>query len=97
MKKIAMALALSVLGVFGALGVGCGGVDNVASCKDVYATINGLDCIGSTTLDDSVCDAYKDTTCDISEYFDCLSAGYKCTNGVIDATEAAKCTVPTCN
>ncbi len=79
------------------VGIGGGAKDNVGACKDLYATLNGLDCIGDATLDDSACDAYKDTTCDISEYFDCLAAGYVCINGVLDATEASKCAVPTCN
>ena len=102
MKKFVLALGiLSTLGFLGAFQPGCGGPDNVASCKDVYATINGLKCIGMAKIDDSACDAYEKTTCDVSEYFDCVSSHYKCKDDTtIDTDELAKaseCKVPTCN
>ena len=67
---------------------GCAGKNNVESCnKWVKATS-----CGSTDISSLVnCNLYKDTTCDISAYFDCLTANTKCTNNVIDVTGWAGC------
>ena len=101
MKKIAMALALGVLAVCGALGVGCGGPDNVGACKDYVATVNGLDCIGDAKISDMFCDVYKDIICDVVVYFDCFLPIYVCKDGALDPAELAKqsdCTsLATCN
>ena len=64
---------------------GCGGTDNVASCnKWKTAVACGT---ASSTLDAINCDAYANTTCDISAYFDCLSTAYVCVNGQYDTTK----------
>ena len=97
-----MIIAFGLVGILGALGLGCGSsIDNYGACQDYVKTVNDLECIGGASLPESTCDGYKNsTTCDVSEYFDCVSSHYVCKDGALDTTELAKnadCKVPTCN
>jgi hypothetical protein len=66
--------------------VGCG-ADNVGACKKwKTAAACGSN---TTTLDAINCDSYANTTCDISEYFNCMSTAYVCTNGTYDTAKLA--------
>lgn len=60
--------------------------------------IDSLDCgsydFASAGLDASYCDAYEESECDVSEYFDCLIADSKCEGDVY--TMAPSCEVPSC-
>ena len=61
-------------------------VDNVAACKK---WIDSVKC-GSIDVSQMVsCDLYKNTACDISGYFSCLSTKYVCKNGQYDLTKLA--------
>ncbi|MBL9008397.1 MAG: hypothetical protein JNJ46_29320 [Myxococcales bacterium] len=65
----------------------CGGPDNVKACNDWKAAAK---CGTSTAALDAVsCDAYKNTSCDISEYFKCLTPLYVCTGGMYDTAKLA--------
>ena len=77
-----------LLPFFAALGLAaCGGPDNVATCKSF---VQSAKC-GSVDISTQVnCDAYANTSCDISGYFDCLKTKYVCTsNGTYDTTKLA--------
>jgi hypothetical protein len=85
-------ISLAVVGL-----VACGGAakKNVAACEDFIAS---LDCGAfdfSSIYPDGFCeDTYGETTCDISEYFTCLTDGATCENDIWSAP--TDCTVPTC-
>jgi hypothetical protein len=71
------------------------GSANVSACNDYLSTLMGLSCwdpIFDPMID---CQAIYGgvTTCDISDYFDCIAATYTCVDGTIsvDATAAAEC------
>ena len=63
MKKIVMALALGILGAFGAIGIGCGGdacqaaaddaLAKLESCPDYVAPSGSTSASGSTTCSDA--------------------------------------------
>jgi hypothetical protein len=67
--------------------IGCGSpVDNVAACEDFVKKVK----CGSIDITNQVdCSTYGATTCDISEYFNCLSTKYVCSNGMYDTTKLA--------
>lgn len=76
----------------------CGGVDNVGSCRNFVEKVK----CGSVDISSQVnCDAYANTTCDISDYFDCLSTKYVCVDGMYDTSKlstAGECAAKaTCN
>lgn len=88
-KRIAISLCtLATVSTLSACG---GSPDNVGACK---AFIEKVKC-GSVDLSQTVvCDNYKNTSCDITAYFDCLSGAYVCTNGMYDPAKlgnAATC------
>lgn len=62
----------------------CGGADNVAACKRWKEAVK---CGTSSAVDAINCEAYANTTCDISDYFDCLSTAYVCMNGQYDSSK----------
>ena len=73
-----------------ALGVvACGGspgANNKAACE---AFVQNVKC-GTVDISAQVpCTSYENTTCDISAYFDCLSAAYVCVNGMYDPAKLA--------
>jgi hypothetical protein len=93
MKKV---LALLLVSVFAVAMIGCGdddgggAADNVGACEDWLAA---MDC-GTTDFSSLVdCNAYANTTCDISDYFQCLTDGTTCdeATGVVDMTGWADC------
>src|SRR5687768_17084091 len=64
---------------------GGGSFDAVAACEDWVASVKcGMNDVGMFVD----CNAYKDTACDISEYFDCMTTNTKCdeANGVLDTS-----------
>jgi len=66
------------------------GEANVAACEDWIAS---MEC-GDTDFAALVyCDAYAQTACDISDYFDCLAAETECDEetGVIDTSDWLNC------
>jgi len=90
MKKLA--LLLSCLFVFGGLAVltSCDSADNVASCE---AWVDSVSC-GTTDFSTLVnCSVYEETTCDISDYFTCLTDNGTCdeATGVYDSSGWAQC------
>jgi hypothetical protein len=79
MKKLFAAALLSIAMV------GCG-PDNAGACKKFVAAVK---CGTDTTFTDAYCDAYKNLSCDVTPFFDCMSAAYVCTNGQYDSTKLA--------
>jgi hypothetical protein len=78
----------------------CGGTDNQQACKDLYAKINGLSCIGTSVVDaELACPAaYNDTDYDYTDYFACLEGAYECDGDMLDDAAFGKlvsCTPPT--
>lgn len=84
MTRLISALACLSVVSFSACGAG---TNNVSACKSL---VSKLKC-GSTPapISESACDAYKDTTCDISEYFTCMEGAYVCKDGNYDPSKAA--------
>jgi len=71
----------SILGLFIGLGFGavaCTGPDNVASCNEWLESASCGDFDFSASVD---CSVYENTDCDISEYFECLTANTSCDEG----------------
>lgn len=64
--------------------------DNVTACKMFVQAVNALDCIGDAKIDDSFCDAYADTSCQVADYFFCLIPTYVCKDGALDPDELQK-------
>lgn len=60
------------------------GEANAAACKDFIAK---LKCGTQDYTSSYNCDAYKNTTCDISDYFECLTPKYECVNNQFDTTK----------
>jgi hypothetical protein len=85
MKNICISIIIACLGLMAA---SCGGADNVRACNDwVAKTSCGVTDI-STMID---CNVYSETTCDIADYFDCLTTNTTCEMDVIDVTGWAGC------
>lgn len=58
--------------------------DNVGACKKFASALK----CGTTDLSASYnCDSYKQTSCDIAKYFDCLTGHLVCTNGAFDTAK----------
>lgn len=89
-------LLLAILPVI-ALGLSACGADNVKSCNDWKAKV----ACGSVSPDAINCEAYANSTCDISDYFDCLADAYVCENGSYNTeklqTASACASKATCN
>jgi hypothetical protein len=89
MKKLIVALACSVSCML--VAAGCGGSDsskpdNVAACQSFVEKVK----CGSVDISQQVnCQAYANTTCDISDYFTCLEDHYVCDNGQYDSSKLA--------
>ncbi|MGE0868047.1 MAG: hypothetical protein AB7P03_05790 [Kofleriaceae bacterium] len=67
----------------------CGGsdeTDNVAACE---AFVEQVKCGSIDISNQANCSAYAQTTCDISDYFDCLADKYVCVNGMYDEAKLA--------
>jgi hypothetical protein len=65
-------------------GVGSAGSNNVSACKNFLASAK------CGTYDVSAafnCDAYANSACDVSAYFDCAATHYVCSNGMYDQTK----------
>ena len=87
-----LALAVCVLSAVCSSSCGSVGADNVAACKTFYISLRcGMTDLSSNT---STCDAYANTTCDISPYFGCLKNHYVCTNNMYET--APQSTVAEC-
>jgi hypothetical protein len=86
MNKLVLSfLSFSLLAVVGC-GGGGGAADNVAACKSFVEKVK----CGTVDISSQVnCDAYSATTCDISDYFDCLATKYVCVDGSYDQTKLA--------
>ncbi len=58
------------------------GAANVAACEAYFDDVAALDCVPAGTFDDqkAMCQSTYEgvTTCDISDYFDCVAATYSC-------------------
>jgi hypothetical protein len=71
------------------LAAGCGSgssFDNVAACNSFVQKVK----CGSVDISQQVnCQAYANTTCDISGYFTCLQDHYVCVNGMYDTSKLA--------
>lgn len=57
--------------------VACDSPDNAAACQDYIDKVNTLECYkgAAFTFD---CSIYDSTSCDIADYFDCLTENTKC-------------------
>jgi hypothetical protein len=77
-----MRLGTIVLGALLAMAAtACGAPDNVGACKQWLSNIS----CGSYDFSQFMsCESYRDLSCDITEYFDCLTANTKCNDGVPD-------------
>jgi hypothetical protein len=77
--------------------VACGGVGkkNVAACEEFVASLSDCDPALTTAFGEGTCEAYSETTCDISEYFTC-NADYMATVCAGDPPPAEACTIPAC-
>lgn len=64
------------------------GAANVTACEEFLDEVSCGDFDFNTVVD---CSIYKQTTCDISDYFDCLSDELTCTDGVADTSGWASC------
>ncbi len=67
------------------------GAQNVAACEEWLASMSCGDTDYSTLVS---CDAYEEITCDVSDYFDCLTENTTCDEdlGVADLTGWTVCT-----
>ena len=83
----------------------CGNVaeDNVEACEAYNEKLNASfnACVndgGGTSVHlNQQCHLYERyTTCDVSEYFECLEANTSCTDGMLDITGHVSCSVPAC-
>ena len=84
MKTIVLLASLVSVLSFSSCG-GNVGADNVAACKTFYTALKcGTNDLSSGA---SVCESYKNTTCDISLYFACLQTHYVCSNGMYDSAK----------
>ena len=71
---------------------GCAGPDNAAACQAYIDKVNTLSCFkgAAFTFD---CSAFDNTTCDISDYFNCLTDNTKCdAMGIPDQSGTVSCT-----
>lgn len=70
--------------------LGCGAADNVGACEDWVAAMQCGEYDYSTVVD---CTIYEETTCDISDYFDCLTENTTCdeATGIPDTTGWTSC------
>jgi hypothetical protein len=83
MKKLSLTLA-----ALGALTLAaCGAADNVGACNR-FKSAAACGTSAASVLAAYSCDGYANLTCDISDYFDCLSTAYVCVNGQYDGTKA---------
>lgn len=83
------ALAIVLFGVFALSIAGCG-ADNVAACED---WIDSTSC-GSTDVSTLIdCNIYEETSCDIADYFDCLTDNTSCdeATSMVDTTGWTSC------
>ncbi|MEQ1501743.1 MAG: hypothetical protein ABMB14_05905 [Myxococcota bacterium] len=74
--------------------VGCGGAGkkNVTACEDYVASLACGDFDVTSLYGDDFCSAYEETTCDISEYFNCLTDSVACDDATSVLTvDAAGC------
>lgn len=87
MKKLAVVLGMSVW----VMGLAACGNSNESACKDYVKKVTACGGIYAQTYNDSWCSGFKDTSCDVSAYFNCLSDGLgSCTNGNFSSADAAK-------
>ena len=63
-------------------------VDNVDACE---AWVDAYECGGFDIGQSLNCDLYADATCDLSDYFDCLTDNTSCTNGFPDTSGWPAC------
>lgn len=99
---IAVLLAcVFVVGFVGCSDDGGSSVDNVASCKEAAKKIGAISCgtVDMTTFEKALtdtCDNYKQTTCDIADFWKCYGDCYTCKDvagtKTIDATKCTDCT-----
>src|SRR5690606_3466709 len=79
------------------------GAANVAGCNNYIDTLTGLSCWDDAFDPMIDCEATYagTTTCDISEYFDCIAATYECDASgtlAVDAAAAGECaSLATCD
>ncbi len=81
-----------------ALLTACGGAGkkNVAACEDWVASLSECGTVADAFTGDGFCDGYSETTCDISEYFNC-QADYYTAICAGDPPPAEACTIPVCD
>ena len=69
------------------------GKKNVEACEGYVASLSCGDFDVTTLYGDDFCSAYENTECDISEYFDCLTASVECddANSILTVDAAGEC------
>ena len=78
MSKLFRTMMILALGVSAGACGSDDSTDNVASCKDYVAALDCGSLDISTVYPANFCDAYANTSCDISDYFDCLTSNTMC-------------------
>lgn len=63
-------------------------IDNVAACE---AWADGVSCGDANVSDYIDCNMYANLSCDVSDYFDCLTDVTMCTDGVLDNARWPEC------
>ena len=69
-----------LLALLGAIALSCGnaGAKTAAACKSLLPAVS---CGGKKLLEESECDGYASSGCDLSDYFTCLRDHYVCLDG----------------
>ena len=71
------------------------GNDNVEACEAWRTSLQCADFDFDELYDERFCGAYEDLSCDVSNYFACLSDGAGCEDGIY--TPALGCEIPACD
>ncbi len=87
-KRMLNGIKTGLLCAVAVFAVACGGPDNVAACEE---WVDSMSCGTTNFAAAANCEAFESTTCDISEYFECLSSHTTCTDGTPDMSGWAQC------
>jgi len=69
---------------------GSGSTNNVQACETFLDSLECAELPGGVMLLD--CSVYESSTCDITDYLDCLTDNTTCTDGIADNTGWMECT-----
>ncbi len=87
MKKLMVVLGLGIW----AVSLAACGNSNESACKDYVKKVQACGGIYAQTYNDNWCTGLNDASCDVSDYFNCLSDALgSCTNGTFNSADATK-------